>query len=188
MKKYEGMFLVDQEVANKKWDETIGHLRSVLEKHNVEILDLDKWKDLKLAYPIKKRKKATYILGHFNMEQSVIAALRRDLQLSEEILRHLILIDTGRMQFLMEDAPPETRRGEQAKPAAAPSDGKGGKPAGEAPAERGPAVEQAASSTPSDEEKPKEEQPLEEQPEAAAGSAEETAPPDEEPEKETAGE
>jgi small subunit ribosomal protein S6 len=122
LKKYEGMFLVDQEVSNKKWDEVIGHVRSHLEKHNAEILDLEKWNDLKLAYPIKKRKKATYILGHFNAEPSSIAPLRHDLQLSELVLRHLITVDTGRMQFLVEETPEAaTRRpaeAEAAKPAA----------------------------------------------------------------------
>lgn len=117
MKKYEGMFLVDQEAANKRWDEVIGHIRTVLEKHKAEILDLEKWNDFKLAYPIKKRKKATYILSHFNLDEPNVAAIRDDFMLSETVIRHMILKDDGRRQFLFEDTP-EAETGAAPRPAA----------------------------------------------------------------------
>jgi small subunit ribosomal protein S6 len=101
------MFLVDQETANKKWDEIVGHIRGTLEKYKAEILDLEKWNDLKLAYPIKKRRKGTYVLGHFNLDTSVLAEIRHDFQLSELVLRHAIIVDTGKRQFLIEETPPE---------------------------------------------------------------------------------
>lgn len=107
MKKYEGMFLVDQETANKKWDEVLGHIRSTLEKYKAEILDLDKWNDLKLAYPIKKRRKGTYIVGHFNLNEATLAEIRHDFQLSDFVLRHVIIVDTGKRQSLIEETPAE---------------------------------------------------------------------------------
>jgi len=107
LKKYEGMFLVDQETANKKWDEIRGHIRGTLEKYKAEIIDLDKWNDLKLAYPIKKRRKGTYIVGHFNLNEATLAEIRHDFQLSELVLRHVITVDTGKKLFLIEETPPE---------------------------------------------------------------------------------
>ena len=185
-KKYEGMFLVDQEVSNKKWDEVIGHIRSHLEKHNAEILDLEKWNDLKLAYPIKKRKKATYILGHFNAEPSSIAPLRHDLQLSELVLRHLITVDTGRMQFLVEETPEAaTRRpagAEAAEPAAAKEAEKTAEAEKEEPSEgEGEPSEEKAEGEQADAE-PAEATPGEEQTEPAPEAA------GKEPEKESTGE
>lgn len=116
MKKYEGMFLVDQETANKKWDEVIGHIRGTLEKYKAEILDLEKWQDLKLAYPIKKRRKGTYIVGHFNLAPNALAEIRHDFQLSEVVLRHIIIVDTGERQILIEETPPEAATATAAKP------------------------------------------------------------------------
>jgi small subunit ribosomal protein S6 len=119
LKKYEGMFLVDQETANKKWDEVIGHIRGTLEKYKAVILDLEKWQDLKLAYPIKKRRKGTYIVGHFNLAPNALAEIRHDFQLSEVVLRHIIIVDTGERQILIEETPPEAATAPAAKPAAA---------------------------------------------------------------------
>lgn len=107
MKKYEAMFLVDQETANKKWDEIIGHIRTTLEKYKAEILDLDKWQDLKLAYPIKKRRKGTYIVAHFNLDPLKVAEVRHDFQLSDYVLRSLIISDTGKRQSVIEEPAPE---------------------------------------------------------------------------------
>jgi small subunit ribosomal protein S6 len=116
LKKYEGMFLVDQETANKKWDEVIGHIRGTLAKYKAEILDLEKWQDLKLAYPIKKRRKGTYIVGHFNLDPNTLAEIRHDFQLSEAVLRHIIIVDTGERQFLIEETPEEAATATAAKP------------------------------------------------------------------------
>lgn len=94
MKLYEAMILVTTAEASRDWDGIVRHITDILTRNGAQIVDLRKWGDHKLAYEIKHQRKATYILVHFNAPTNVIAEIRRELQLSERILRHLIVVDT----------------------------------------------------------------------------------------------
>ena len=122
MKKYEGMFLIDSETALKKRDDVIAHIRDTVQKHQGEVLDLDKWNDQKLAYEIKKHRKGAYFLGHFTIPPGKVNNIRDDFLISDIVLRHMFIIDTGRMQFLEDDsdygAPQSARRGHRTAQAA----------------------------------------------------------------------
>lgn len=87
MRFYEGMFLVDSADVQKDSESVTNSLLTMLKKHNCEVLRNEKWNDRKLAYSIRRRDRGTYFVIHFNAEQKSIAALRRDCQLSETILR-----------------------------------------------------------------------------------------------------
>ena len=104
MKKYEGMFLIDSETASKKQDDVIAHIRDTVQKHQGEVLDLDKWNDQKLAYEIKKHRKGAYFLGHFTIPPGKVNNIRDEFLISDIVLRHMFIIDTGRMQFLEDDS------------------------------------------------------------------------------------
>ena len=60
-------------------------------RHGGEILYTERWPDRKLAYEIKGRRKGTYFLTYFKADGSAVAPLRREAQLSERILRVLVL-------------------------------------------------------------------------------------------------
>ncbi|QQR66362.1 MAG: 30S ribosomal protein S6 [Candidatus Brocadia sp.] len=47
----------------------------------------------KLAYKIKGHKRGTYLLIHFNAKNSAIVTIKRDFQLSDYIIRSLIVKD-----------------------------------------------------------------------------------------------
>jgi len=47
--------------------------------------------DRPLAYPIKKKTRAHYMLYRMNMEQSSVVALERALKLSPHVLKHLVV-------------------------------------------------------------------------------------------------
>jgi ribosomal protein S6 len=91
MRTYEGMFLVESGVASKDWDNVVGEIERVLKTGGAEVLKLDKWDDRFLAYPIKKQKRATYILTNFKVPPDGVEKVKRECELSEMILRALIL-------------------------------------------------------------------------------------------------
>ncbi len=93
MRMYEGLFLIDNAHANTEWDNVVKHIHDILQKNGTEILKTEKWGEKKLAYKIKGHKRGTYLLIHFNAENSAIATLRRDFQLSDYIVRFLIIKD-----------------------------------------------------------------------------------------------
>ena len=93
MRMYEGSFLIDNAHANTEWDNVVKHIQDILQKNGAEILKTEKWGEKKLAYKIKSHKRGTYLLVHFNAKNSAIAMVRRDFQLSDYIIRFLIIKD-----------------------------------------------------------------------------------------------
>ena len=93
MRMYEGLFLIDNAHANTEWDNVVKHIHDILQKNGAETLKTEKWGEKKLAYKIKSHKRGTYLLVHFNAKNSAIATIRRDFQLSDYIVRFLIIKD-----------------------------------------------------------------------------------------------
>ena len=93
MRMYEGLFLIDNAHANTEWDNVVKRIHDILQKNGTEILKTEKWGEKKLAYKIKGHKRGTYLLIHFNANNSAITTLRRDFQLSDYIVRFLIIKD-----------------------------------------------------------------------------------------------
>jgi small subunit ribosomal protein S6 len=90
-KLYEGMFLVDSAEAAKDWDGVIELITKILNKADAEIISIRKWDERTLAYPIRKCTRGTYILAYFKVNGQKNRDIERDVQLSERIVRALIL-------------------------------------------------------------------------------------------------
>lgn len=85
------MFLLDNQVVREDWKTAKAIVADTLGKHGAKLRTLRRWDERKLAYTIKKHKRATYFLGYFDIPTAELPALRRDLDLSERVLRHMIL-------------------------------------------------------------------------------------------------
>jgi len=90
-KLYEGMFLVDTAVAAADWDGMIGSIEAVLKRVDAEVVSLRKWDERRLAYDVDKVSRGTYILVYFKCDGEKIREIEKTVQLSEKILRVLIL-------------------------------------------------------------------------------------------------
>jgi small subunit ribosomal protein S6 len=88
---YEGMFLVDSARAGSDWDGIIAAITKILERAQAEIVSIRKWEDRRLAYEIKHVGRGTYILVYFRADGQNIQGIEKAVQLSEQILRVLIL-------------------------------------------------------------------------------------------------
>lgn len=88
---YEGLFLVDSALAASDWDGVLGTIRKFLERAEADIVSLKKWDDRRLAYEVEGKSRGTYILAYFHCEPSRVAGIERDVNLSERVLRVLIL-------------------------------------------------------------------------------------------------
>ncbi len=88
---YECLLLVDPAVAASNWDEIVGKITAQIEKRGGEIKSLKKWDERQLAYEIDGKARGTYILFYFECETKMMAAIERDFNLSEDIMRSMIL-------------------------------------------------------------------------------------------------
>lgn len=93
MRMYEALFIIDNAHANTEWDAVVKHIQDILQKNGAEILKTEKWGEKKLAYKVKGHKRGTYLLVHFNAKNTAIPTIRRDFQLSDYIVRSLIVKD-----------------------------------------------------------------------------------------------
>jgi PTH1 family peptidyl-tRNA hydrolase len=89
--KYEGMFLIDNSRVKPDPESCVGAVNELLGRHQAKVARTDRWDERKLAYEIRKQKRATYVLSHFELEHKEIVELRRDVSLNENFLRALIL-------------------------------------------------------------------------------------------------
>jgi small subunit ribosomal protein S6 len=90
-KLYEGMFLVDSAIAASDFEGVNNTIRGILEKAGAEIISMKKWDERRLAYDIKGKSRGTYILVFFRVDGTKVGEIERAVQLSEQLLRVLIL-------------------------------------------------------------------------------------------------
>lgn len=90
MKRYEAMFLFNPQVV-RDWEATDAEVKRLMQRIGAELLVCVKFDERKLAYEIEKCKRGVYVLTYFDAEPERITELERDVQLSEEVLRVLVL-------------------------------------------------------------------------------------------------
>lgn len=87
---YEGMWIVAQNRMAELGD-AIAFIRHTLERHGAEVLALRKWDERRFAYEMGKSKRGFYILTYFRCDPVAITAIDREANLSELVLRQMIL-------------------------------------------------------------------------------------------------
>ena len=93
---YEAMFLVDSSLAASDWDGIQKSITNILQRSEAEIVSLRKWDERRLAYEIRGKSRGTYLLCFFRADGRRIRDIERDVQLSEQIMRVLVLCAEGR--------------------------------------------------------------------------------------------
>lgn len=92
---YEGMFLLDNQRVREDWKQAKAVVTGTLEKHGCKVHTSRRWDERKLAYPIRSKQRATYLLTYYEAEPGLLPAMRRDFDLNENVLRYLNLSADG---------------------------------------------------------------------------------------------
>jgi len=91
LKYYEGMFLCHNKEARKETDHLADHVKSLIEKCGGAIVQMTRWDEREMAYPIKGVTRGIYYLVWYSGESETDAKLRHEVRLSGTVLRHLTL-------------------------------------------------------------------------------------------------
>jgi small subunit ribosomal protein S6 len=129
---YEIMFLIGQAQA-ADLGAVIEHLKEILvTRGHGEILAIKKWDERRLAFEIRGQKRGMYILCYAKLPGEDLAHVERDCNLSEKILRTLIIradhltLDEIKahddMQGLLTEAKLRAERPKDLPPAPAPAE------------------------------------------------------------------
>ncbi len=88
---YELVLIISPEVIDKALDTTIDRVSQFIVKKGGIISDVERWGKRRLAYPIKHFVEGSYVLTRFKLKPTLGQELEANLQISEEILRHLLI-------------------------------------------------------------------------------------------------
>ena len=94
MRQYEAMYILDPDIADDDIDGFVEKYKKVVTDGGGEVTEAGKWEKgrRQLAYEIKKKREGIYILMLFNAGEDVPKELDRIFRISDEILRHLIIL------------------------------------------------------------------------------------------------
>lgn len=88
---YEALFLVDSALAAAQWDHVMELIQKVLDRSQSRVISIRKWDERKLAYNVHGKSRGTYVLAYFECPSTGVGQIERDVNLSEEILRVLVV-------------------------------------------------------------------------------------------------
>jgi small subunit ribosomal protein S6 len=119
---YEGMFILDPNRYGRDAETVSGQIPAMIEKLGGEMLVSRLWEERRLAFPVKGQRRGTYWLTYFRLDSSRLGELRRQCQITEDILRVLFLkVDPRIVDALVAhalSAPVPTHTSDEGKPAA----------------------------------------------------------------------
>jgi len=79
LKLYEGMFLVDNSEARKNYEAVSENISRIITKYGGEVIRSERWSERRLAYPVRRRDRGTYVLVYFLVLQFADSASRATL-------------------------------------------------------------------------------------------------------------
>ena len=91
LREYELVLIVSPEVVGEKFDAVIDNVSQFITGKGGIISDVEQWGKRRLAYPIKHFKEGSYVLTRFKLNPTLSKELEANLQISEEVLRHLLV-------------------------------------------------------------------------------------------------
>jgi small subunit ribosomal protein S6 len=88
---YELVLVVSPEAGDEGFPTTLDRVTSFIQERGGEIKDVDPWGRRRLAYPIGRHTEGFYAVTHFSLEPDQVRALEGNLDLAEDVLRHLVV-------------------------------------------------------------------------------------------------
>jgi len=98
VKTYEAMLLVDPTVAAKEWNRIGEEVDRIVKRHGGAVIQVTRFGERKLAFPVRKSNRGTYVLAYFSAPGKVLGKVKADLQLSEVVYRSLLLAHEGELR------------------------------------------------------------------------------------------
>ena len=90
MAKYEMLYLLNNDATDEAKNAEIEKYENVVKSMTGAVVSTDKWGTKKLAYPIKFKNEAYYVLMTFEADGQVVNELDRVAGIDSEVLRRMI--------------------------------------------------------------------------------------------------
>jgi len=87
MRTYETIFIVHPDLSGEAYTAAVEKFKGVLTDQGAELLKVDEWGTRKLAYPVKKQSRGSYVLVAYEAGSSVIAEFERRMRIDDAIIK-----------------------------------------------------------------------------------------------------
>lgn len=91
MRSYELAFIVEPGADAEGVTGVVEKVSGFIEAINGSVTSVDVWGRKTLAYPINNHKEGTYVLANAQMPPDQLGELERNLKLTEEVIRYLLV-------------------------------------------------------------------------------------------------
>lgn len=139
MNQYEVMYVIDTALEEGARSELINRFSNIVTNNGGKVDRVDEWGKRRLAYPINYKTEGYYVLMYMTAPADLPRELERNLQISESVLRYLVIRFEGPIPAKREPLKPFVAR--EAAPVEAA-------PAAEAPAQVEVKAEEADTEAP----------------------------------------
>lgn len=92
MRRYELMLLFRPDLEDDQLQAAVERVTRAIVNAGGGLSKISPWGKRRLAYPIQHHRDASYFLIHFDIEPAAVREIERGLLISEEILRHLVVL------------------------------------------------------------------------------------------------
>ena len=91
LRDYEMVLVINPELAEDKFNTSLDGISKLITDVGGVVSEIKQWGKRKLAYPIKQFSEGNYILTRFQLQPAMGREVEKRLQISEDILRHLLV-------------------------------------------------------------------------------------------------
>ena len=91
LRDYEMVLIISPEVTEEKLETIIANITQLVTSKGGTMTEVVQWGKRKLAYPLKHFLEGHYVLTLFKMEPKNTKEMKTSLQISEEVLRYLLI-------------------------------------------------------------------------------------------------
>ena len=88
---YELVLIISPEAQGDKFDAVIDNVSRFITGKGGIVSNVEQWGKRRLAYSIRHFEEGSYVLSRFKLKPTLSKELEANLQISEEILRHLLV-------------------------------------------------------------------------------------------------
>jgi len=91
MRNYELVLIINPELVDERFETIIDNVSKFITENGGTISNVERWGKRKMAYRIKKCQEGSYVLVQFEMKPTATKELVMNLEISEDIFRHLLV-------------------------------------------------------------------------------------------------
>ncbi len=91
MREYELVMVISPEVSDEGVPDTVDRVQKFIQDRGGEVKQVEPWGRRRLAYPIEQYQEGHYVVAQFSLDPQAVRALEGNLQLAEDVIRHLVV-------------------------------------------------------------------------------------------------